>query len=30
MSGTPTILKKIILRKLEEIQESCERVPLRE
>ena len=30
MSGTPTILKKIIFRKLEEIQEGCERIPLRE
>ena len=30
MSGTPTILKKIILRKLEEIQEGCDRVSLRE
>jgi len=33
MSGkptTPTILKKIILRKLEEIQEGCDRIPLRE
>ena len=29
-SGTPTILKKIIFRKLEEIQEGCERIPLRE
>ena len=30
MSGTPTILKKIILRKLEEVQEGCDRIPLRE
>jgi len=30
MSGTPTILKKIILRKLEEIQAGCDKVPLRE
>ncbi|HHT00758.1 MAG TPA: indole-3-glycerol phosphate synthase TrpC [Thiomicrospira sp.] len=30
MSGTPTILKKIIFRKLEEIQEGCDRIPLRE
>ena len=30
MSGTPTILKKIIFRKLEEIQEGCEKIPLRE
>ncbi len=30
MNGTPTILKKIILRKLEEIQEGCDRVSLRE
>jgi indole-3-glycerol phosphate synthase len=27
---TPTILKKIILRKLEEIQEGCEKISLRE
>ncbi|MDG6779005.1 indole-3-glycerol phosphate synthase TrpC [Thiomicrorhabdus sp. zzn3] len=27
---TPDILKKIIFRKLEEIQEGCERIPLRE
>lgn len=30
MSGTLTILKKIILRKFEEIEEGCERIPLRE
>jgi len=30
MSGTPTILKKIILRKLEEIQEGCDKISLRE
>lgn len=30
MSGTPTILKKIILRKFEEIEEGCGRIPLRE
>lgn len=30
MNKTPTILKKIILRKLEEIQENCEIIPLRE
>ncbi len=30
MSGTPTILKKIILRKLEEIQAGCEKISLRE
>ncbi len=30
MSSTPTILKKIIFRKLEEIQESCQKIPLRE
>ncbi|WP_178861985.1 indole-3-glycerol phosphate synthase TrpC [Thiomicrorhabdus cannonii] len=30
MSKTPDILKKIIFRKLEEIQEGCERIPLRE
>jgi len=30
MSGTPTILKKIILRKLEEIQDCCDQVSLRE
>ncbi|NPA71747.1 MAG: indole-3-glycerol phosphate synthase TrpC [Gammaproteobacteria bacterium] len=30
MSGTPTILKKIILRKLEEIQDGCDKIPLRE
>lgn len=30
MSATPTILKKIIFRKLEEIQENCEQIPLRE
>ncbi len=30
MSGTPTILKKIIFRKMEEIQEGCDRIPLRE
>ncbi len=30
MSGTPTILKKIILRKLAEIQEGCEQISLRE
>ncbi len=30
MNGTPTILKKIIFRKLEEIQEGCEKIPLRE
>lgn len=30
MSGTPTILKKIILRKLQEIEEGCEQIPLRE
>ncbi len=29
-SATPTILKKIILRKLEEVQEGCEKIPLRE
>lgn len=28
--NTPTILKKIILRKLEEIQEGCEQISLRE
>lgn len=30
MSSTPTILKKIILRKLEEIQEGCDKVSLRD
>lgn len=30
MSQIPDILKKIIFRKLEEIQESCEKVPLKE
>jgi indole-3-glycerol phosphate synthase len=30
MRKTPDILKKIIFRKLEEIQEGCERIPLRE
>ncbi|MBN2647943.1 MAG: indole-3-glycerol phosphate synthase TrpC [Thiotrichales bacterium] len=30
MVNTPTILKKIILRKLEEIQEGCEKISLRE
>lgn len=30
MSQTPDILKKIIFRKLEEIQQNCEKVPLRE
>ena len=30
MSGTPTILKKIILRKLEEIQAGCDKISLRE
>lgn len=30
MSQTPDILKKIIFRKLEEIQAGCERIPLRE
>lgn len=30
MSQTPDILKKIIFRKLDEIQEGCERIPLRE
>jgi indole-3-glycerol phosphate synthase len=30
MSATPTILKKIIFRKLEEIQQGCEAIPLRE
>ncbi|CAN8140799.1 hypothetical protein THIOSC13_320003 [uncultured Thiomicrorhabdus sp.] len=30
MVNTPTILKKIILRKLEEIQEGCDKVSLRE
>ncbi|MBD3754430.1 MAG: indole-3-glycerol phosphate synthase TrpC [Gammaproteobacteria bacterium] len=30
MSKTPDILKKIIFRKLEEIQEGCDRIPLRE
>lgn len=30
MSQTPDILKKIILRKLEEIQAGCDRIPLRE
>ncbi|WP_319380290.1 indole-3-glycerol phosphate synthase TrpC [Thiomicrorhabdus sp.] len=28
--STPTILKKIIFRKMEEIQEGCEKIPLRE
>ncbi|MBF6058143.1 MULTISPECIES: indole-3-glycerol phosphate synthase TrpC [Thiomicrorhabdus] len=28
--STPTILKKIIFRKLEEIQEGCDKIPLRE
>lgn len=28
--ATPTILKKIILRKLEEIQDGCDKIPLRE
>ena len=30
MSKTPTILKKIILRKLEEIQDGCDKISLRE
>ena len=30
MGATPTILKKIILRKLEEIQDGCDKIPLRE
>jgi len=30
MSSTPTILKKIILRKLEEIQDGCDKVSLRD
>ncbi|NCN43556.1 MAG: indole-3-glycerol phosphate synthase TrpC [Piscirickettsiaceae bacterium CG_4_9_14_3_um_filter_43_564] len=30
MTQTPDILKKIIFRKLEEIQAGCERIPLRE
>jgi len=30
MSATPTILKKIIFRKMEEIQEGCEKISLRE
>lgn len=30
MSSTPTILKKIIFRKMEEIQEGCDKIPLRE
>lgn len=30
MTNTPTILKKIIFRKLEEIQEGCDKIPLRE
>ncbi|QKI89986.1 indole-3-glycerol phosphate synthase TrpC [Thiomicrorhabdus xiamenensis] len=28
--STPTILKKIIFRKMEEIQEGCDKIPLRE
>ncbi|MGM0540814.1 MAG: indole-3-glycerol phosphate synthase TrpC [Pseudomonadota bacterium] len=30
MGATPTILKKIILRKLEEIEDGCDKIPLRE
>lgn len=30
MNQTPDILKKIIFRKLEEIQQKCEKIPLRE
>ncbi len=30
MGATPTILKKIILRKLEEIQDGCDKIPLHE
>ena len=30
MSSTPTILKTIIFRKMEEIQEGCDKIPLRE